>query len=76
MKIKAGDNGEILAWGEEVKGQEFTGDLPEDFDATAALGKYLFQDGEIVAVPEWQAPPPPPEPFMGDEMPPEAEQNP
>lgn len=78
MKIKADSDGKILAWGIEIQGEEFAGALPEDFNATAGLGKYQFTGGAIVEVPDWQAPEPPtePDPIADPEPEPEPESDP
>lgn len=57
MKVRANAAGAPLAWGEEVpNGITVTGDIPVDFDATAALGKYVINGTAIEAVPGWTAP--------------------
>lgn len=64
MKIKADADGRILAWGIEVPGEEYSGVLPGDFEATAGLGKHQFVGGAIEEVPEWSAPEAPAEPSL------------
>lgn len=54
MKIHADQNGRILAWGTEVRGEDFAGELPADFDATAASGKYRFAEGQVQSVEGWE----------------------
>lgn len=73
MKIKADVNGKILGWGTEIQGDDYHGPLPEDFDATAGLGKYQFIGGEILEVDGWIAPEPAPEPVGEAAVEPEPE---
>lgn len=62
-----------MAWGIEVQGEEFAGELPADFNATAGLGKYQFTGGAIVEVADWVAPEPPVEIDPGADPEPEPE---
>ena len=59
MKILANAEGDILAWGDETPGVIYADELPEDFTATASLGKYKFLAGEIIEVEDWTPPEPP-----------------
>ncbi|MDX1951511.1 MAG: hypothetical protein SFY81_04965 [Verrucomicrobiota bacterium] len=50
IAIRTDAEGNILAWGDpnEVRnGTNYSGTLPDDFTATASLGKYQF-DGEAI----------------------------
>lgn len=65
MYILADAQGAISYIGivEIPRSTKYAGTIPDDFNATFALGKYKFVAGSIVPVEGWVAPLPPPPPF-------------
>ena len=59
--------GKVLAWGPQVRGVEYAGELPIDFNDTVGSGKYTFDGTNINEVVGWEAPPAPePHPREGN----------
>jgi hypothetical protein len=56
MKISADSKGNILAFGDEITGTDYTGTVPADFLTTFSLGKYTLVNGVVTAVSGWVAP--------------------
>lgn len=59
MKILVNDNSEILAYatvGGIDGGQEYNGDIPDDFEDNFKPNYYLLQDNEIAVNPDYQEP--------------------
>ncbi len=56
ITINADELGNVLAAGRNIYGINTECELPVDFYQTFSTGKYLFLNGEVVAVEGWVAP--------------------